>query len=597
MKKAKIVAAIVLAAAVSTTTLAAACGKNDSGNTKQGKEFSLANYAHALDSAYAKKYGTDYSKITNAAFTKVTKKNYTAVQSLGGGFVRATVKTTDGTTYTLYDVKNDKELFTGCNTITSNRISGSSYSFYYYVLGKLNNSVNEYQIVGPNGKLVVNKTFTSAEASYINFSYQTGYTDEDNTRYEFFRLTYREYEDNGFDYETVEKYFSYSFDKEGEIVWNVVTEDDLEKPVNSDYKAGSQLGLKKVKLGNSEIFPSSWDGITWTVEGYASKTYTFYKGDTKTSSFSIENGEMIGMVGNYVYFSEVVPVSAEATEGYNHEYTDNGATIKENWTLYRFDFVRGEKPQEVKTDYVASAEDASSLYNYSAKEFDRLFVTATKKVNGVAVESDSSKEYRLVVDEDFNISADLSAKSVSSTRVYKLKDNRYLAGSNIVDGDFNVVATLPGSYVTVWAEQGLLVCSNNMLVDFDGKVAVEPSNGSLSFYGDAAYNSYAHKIYSKKNPSGIKIDKLIAVNEDKGETVEYDNGVLVKKTPVANTDTGLTTYTYTVYDLNGKQLGKIENLTTGSASFDTIGGKLVLTAYVYTNVTTYATESVCWIVG
>ena len=609
MKKAKIVASVVLAAALSTTMFAAACGKEDKGgHTKDGAEFKLAEYAHALDSKYAEENRYDYAKNNSNihdAFTGVIKKSYKNLEKDGSSdFAIATVANEDADdTYTLYDIKNDKELFTGYDRIT--RQSGY---FEHFVLIKKNASDKyEYQYVGPDGKTVIGPKFTEDTkyvSSHIDIDSLPGYTDEEGNIFRFYSVTYTT--GTGANEKEVEKFFCIMTDEDGVVTFKEVKEADTEIPEEeSEYPAGTQLGLTRRELGDSELFPSQWDGIEYTVEGNLSSTYTYYKNDTKLSSFSIKNGSLIGHVGNYAYFVEMEAVGIQATDGYNVEALTEYYSGKAMYTLYRYDFVNAAaEAEEVKTDYVVMG-GTTRLYNYTTKKYDKLVVTAVKKENGVAIYNVASKTYRLILDEDFNISADISDKNVESFNFYKLKDNRFLSGNTIVDGDLNIVAQLPGNNPRVWADRSLIVCnsSGTMFVDFDGKVVVEPVYGTLRFYGDVAYNTSDYKFYSAAHPSGIELDELVKYDEET-EEVYYLNGVIAKVTTVVDKDGELpTTLTLTLYDLAGKQIGKLTNVKTDSMSSlnnafnTTYGGKYVLRITVYTDLATNKTETAYWLVG
>lgn len=616
MKKAKIVAAVVLAAAVGTTTLVAACGSD---KDVKGKEFNISDYAHALDSEYAKGERYDYSSQVNAndAYTKLTKKNYKHVETFSNtNYVKVTVKHEDSAdTYTLYDVKGDKELVTGCSSISNKSVNGY-YNFQCFIIGKNNNDKTEFQLVGPDGS-IYNKKLTSEEIGTIDFERVNSYYDEDKNLLEFFKMTYKDYDDEG-EFKDVEVYFCYSKDTDGVVSFKEVKEEDTEEPASSDYAAGTQLGLIKIDLGNSDYFPgNNLEGYKATVEGIYSKTYTLYKDSTTVGSFTIENGEAVGWAGNYVYYYEVEAVDADATSGYNYEEVSQyGAVKKANYTYYRLDFVNNGEPEEVKTNYIIT-DLGTALYNYSTKTYDKIYVSkAYKKVNGVVVVNDTSKIYSLVLDDEFHVSADLSGKNIGNpSNVYKLKDNRYLSGNCILDGELNTVTQLE-SYGYVWEDQKLVVGTveddygrdNTIFVDYDGKVVIEPSYGQLSVYGDVAYSSNG-KFYSAKNPSGIKLDKLVKADKTKGETVSRRAGYILKYTPVEKEVTidsytqTVTSYTVTFYDYTGKQLGSIGNIekygwNDAEISFDSVGGKVIVTVTVYKDLTkNLDTETNYWVLG
>lgn len=592
MKKFKTLAAVALAAAVSAVAFAA-CTKNDDAGTGGLKgSFNIANYAHPLDSEYAKNHLSDYSNTSyvNKAYTYAAEKNYASISTISySDFVTARVETTDQltgktvTSYTLYDIKNDKELITGLEYgVNWHRAYGSHYTITYYDLPRTEKYAVDpggiyvtggtvYQFAGPDGTLITEELL---ESSFdLNFTSETSYKDENGIWLEFFKISYTPSSGGA----EVVKYFCYS-ENNGEMSWEEVSRDALEAPQlddDSDYKAGTQLGLTKQKIITSADYPShNYEGIEYTVEGGLTKTYTYYKNGGKLSSIGVTQGDIIGYAGDYVYYIEAELVSVDATDGYNLEVNTGSTVIKTNARLYRYDFIHGKDLKEVSMgDYVVL--DAQMLYNYSTGKFDALVAQACKKVNGVAV---ASSNYSLIViNEKGEVAADLSGTNLgnlSSFNVYKLNENRYLTGSYILDGKCNTIAQSPYS-VTVWAEKSLLRCSNNMFLDYDGKVVIEPISGTFRFYGDAACADYDNKIYSIANPSGVELKDVISVDESKGEWAYIESGVIVKQTSVQYAGIIGKAYTYTIYDLTGKQLGSIKNTTFSTLSLSTMSGKLV----------------------
>lgn len=614
MKKVKIVASVVLAAALSATTFAAACGKDSS--------FKLSDYAHPLDSAYALEHLRNYEeRHVKEAFTAVTAKNYTDMESLGNGLADATVETKGTTpsaspkiTHTFYDVKNDRELYTGLKSITAIDVKENYYDsnalFKYFVLAtERTGQTDTYRYLSPDGQAIALQG--NPAPSDLTWSVINKYRDEDDTTRYFIGIKYTYTTGTGTNAKanSVEKFYCYSVDKDGEIAWESVEEEDTETPVDSDYKAGAQFGIERVNLAevmsDCEEYPeSNYDGIEFTYEGDDENgKYTFYKDDKLISSVTVE-GEVF-FVGNYLYYYSVEPVSFEATRGYNVvtqgiSITGDVYEIKENYTLHRFNFVKGGKVKEVDFDYIVTYAEGP-LYNYTDKAFDKLTAIAYKKVNGVVVISENTKEYSLVLDDKLNVVADLTATNLSDLEVYKLKDGRYLAGEYILDDGLNTVAELNSP--TVWVEKELIATGvydeyahtdKTVFVDFDGKVVIEPSK-STTFYGDAAYSG--GKIYSAEYPSGIKPEKLVNANKANGDEVSVVYGVIIKVTTVVRTTMSGTDnvvgeyYTVTVYDLSGKMLNSFSNVKDFEYP-EIFGGKIVVEAAVYTSLTTGAYESV-----
>ena len=607
MKKAKIAAAVVLAAAVSAASFAAACGSGSGAGVKvDGKKFNVDDYAHALDSAYSVNYRTDFAdrNVFNA-YSTVARKNFVEMNSLGNGLVDTVVSTKDSSTgtnkltHTIYDIKNNRELFSGLSRIQPE--SAGRLDYYKIFTVQTGSSVlqgdttsTDFRLMGPNGNLLINQSFpenTTLTVSQVRADYE-GVND-----IYYFKVSYKYVPVTSGTSTTTpkpvegERYFSYSEDSKGNITINEVGETEAN---DSDYKAGKQIGVEKIKFDTDEL-TTTWDGFKFSVErgGTGFSTYTFYKDNEVTGSVVVEGDPFF--VGNYLYYTSVVSVSSEAKDGYNYEYTEGDVTIKENHTLYRYNFVKGAKGvEEVKTDYIVTSV-RGTMYNYSTQAIDRVVVKANKKIDGVVVDGENTKEYVLIMDDNFKVSMDISGKDLTTTKIFKLKEDRYLVGDYIIDGNFNTVSQLPYG-ATVWADKELILTYANgygyLFVDFDGKVVVEPSS-AMAVYGGAAYSASDKKVYSESNPAGKKLEDIVRIIEDEGETLTCVGGAIIKRSIVkATTAGGASTYTLTVYDLSGKSVGTISGLAS-IPSIREMSGRVVITGTIAGTTPEVAT----WIVG
>ena len=623
MKKAKIVASIVLAAALGTTMFAAACGKKeeDPPVTDEGKEFVISEYAHSLNSPYAEENFTDYSN------TPYVKKEYSSMSQLryedfrydyngSSDFAIAKVAAKDDDsqpTWTLYNVKTESKLFEGYNEIK--RISGS---FEYFRLKKVTDEKTVYTYVGPDGKLLPLKSFTNDDIlsgdSHLSVSTMQAYKDKENNTLYFYSVTYKvavldEDDEPTGETKNVVTYFRKKVDKDGDFTFAEVTKDEAEADPESLFPAGSVLAPEKEVLADKDSYPNSnWKGIEVLVQGGVSKTYTFYKNDAVLSSVVAYNPEFVGYVGNYMYYYEKEAVSSDAKEGYNYEFNYYGTVYKANYTLYRFDFVKGGEPVEVETQYIVTETEAT-LFNTAHDSFDKLAVVAVKKENGVAVRNDESKQYLLVLDDEFKVSVDLSAKNITDTEIIKLQSGTYLVGNLIVNDNLDTVAKIPGQYsrISVWEDKNLLVCKSNsgytMLIDYYGRVVIEPVYGSLTFYGDVAFNGYNHKIYSGQYASGVKLEKVVKPNEAENETVDFVNGVIVKTAQYRETwnyndqELGRDYYFLSFYSPLGTFLGSIDRVTTlNTLRYTEVGGKLIVDVSVFSEAEGYSANTTWWII-
>lgn len=559
MKKIGTAVAIFSAAALGLTMFAA-CGKNDGENRSASPTyaaFDVTNYAHPLDSAYARANLERLS--TQKAPTAMVKKNYTDIAALGD-FAKATVTDAEGKkTYVLYDAVNDKELFTGLSSLSTVSAYPNN-TIYIYVLGETKDEVTTYKLAGPDGKVIVSGLETTAG---VDFSRESSYT-ENGINYYVMSLDYTK------DEKTETKNFAYN-KTEDKIIWKEITE------IPSDgYEIGEVLSPKR-PLINTELYPDCTDAlkdyevVSDGTTGY--QTLTFYKEDAVTSSLTIDGGSVLGYVGNYLFYVRSTYVLSDSTSGYNMEYPQYRA--KGNIELYRYNVVEGGEAEKLNVNYAPSGS-GSSLYNYSTNKFDRLLINAqVTSVNGIYISGNPSKT--VVIDETGTIQAQVNGRGMDYNRVIKLTDTTFLSynsgysGTNyIVDKNLATVATLSG--VKLWKEQSLIVC-NNVAVDFNGKAAVNlPYSGTVTKFDSAfvsvegsIYNSVA-TVYSKKYPNGKLVTDIVTGEEHK---VNYANGMIFK----AITDgdaSGI--IAMTAYNLDGVKIGDLTASTPSSPL--TIGSAL-----------------------
>lgn len=551
MKKIGTAVAIFSATALGLTMFAA-CGKNDDSNRSASPSyaaFDVTDYAHPLDSAYAKANLVRVS--TQKAPTAMVKKNYTDISKIGD-FAKATVTDAENkNTYVLYDAVNDKELFTGLSSV-STVSSYANNTIYIYVLGETKDEVTTYKIASPDGKVIV----SGLETSEVDFSRESSYS-ENGINYYVMSLSYTK------DEKTVTKNFAYN-KTEDKIIWKEITE------IPSDgYEIGEVLSPKR-PLINTALYPDCTDAlkdyevVSDGTTGY--QTLTFYKDDNVTGSLTIDGGSVLGYVGDYIFYVRGTYVPSDSTSGYNMEYPQYQA--KGNIELYRYNVVEGGEAEKLNVNYAPSGS-GSSLYNYSTNKFDRLLINAqVTSVNGIYISGNPSKT--VVIDESGTIQAQVNGRGMDYNRVIKLTDTTFLSynsgysGTNyIVDKNLATVATLSG--VSLWEEQSLLVCED-VAVDFNGKAAVNlPYSGNVTKFDSAfvsvegsSYNGIA-TVYSKKYPNGKLVTDIVAGEEHQ---VMYAYGMILKA--VTSEDVPQT-ITMTAYTLEGNKIGSDMTVSTSSS--------------------------------
>ncbi len=553
MKKRNIAAAVILSAVIGGASLAACSG--GCSTNKQG-HFNLDDYVVSLDISAAD--GVNFAKSGNfvPGYGKAVKTEFTAIQKLGSAFAALAKATKSDGTLSLYDAENQKELFSGLSALEVK--TQGSVEYYEMHAGET------YKYAGPDGKLMTDKEFSAPGL----FSLTSDGTGEINGRTaEIFVAAYPTNEAEP-DQKTKIYFAKYSSPAE----WECVEQSAVDR---GGYAAGDYLSPERHVIYNSAYVDCALKDYTYTVEntpGSGSQIYTFYGSGGKTGSVVLYSDcRKIAFVGEYLYYYSFDAVREDSSKHYNCEVVLPTGVYKFNYVLYRYNFVNG-KSDEIATDYVIM-DEGFPLYNYSENSYDKFYATAYLMQDKIAVidqDSNTSRIYKIVFDEDMAICADYSASALDLSKpVYKLGDGRYLSGNNICDGNLRTVASLSGD-LSVWAEEELIICDGStgrMFVDYDAKVVIPSVPSVYKAYGSSVYAG--NMVYNRQNPAGIAVDKLVAAAE--GETTAYSDGVIYKRT----SDGGV--YTFELYDLQGKKFGSIDKVAEDTLSFVKIGSDLYFT--------------------
>ena len=590
MKKIGTVTAVLAAAAIGLTMFSA-CGKKEEeaapslSAPETYEAFDVTNYAHPLDSAYAENYFGSRTLSTTKAPTRLVKKNYESLVALGN-FAKAECE--DGT-YVLYDIQNDSELFKNLTSLNVSSYSLGSDSVYVYILGETKNGDATYGIAGPDGKRIA----SGLASNNISLT-RTGTYAEDDQSYYIMTLTYRSGD------ETIIKNYSYNKSAEGGITWEEL---DVIPESPNRYEIGETLS-PVTKIIDDEIYPDCVDALkdyeVVTDRAYDSytgvnvTTLTYYKDGQSAGSITLTGADVLGYVGDYLFYVQNTTLPADYTGEHNIEYPS--AQAKGLSEIYRYNVVKGGEAEKLNVDYVAlglSYDITSyrnfnaSLYNYATNKFDRLVVCVGQKSNGVYV-SQNPMIY-CVIDESGEIQAQVTgnASITGISQLIKLTDSTFLSGVNIVDRNLSTVSALPNyNSISLWEEQSLLLASYNynsyVAVDFQGKAAINlPASGTYGniYYFDSAVvttsgSSYdlSATVYSKKYPNGKNITEIVG-SSSANTQVTYAGGVILK-TVMPSSMLSATTLSTTAYNLNGERIGDM-TLSTSSSSTSNIGNMLI----------------------
>lgn len=512
---------VMIVAAVVTL---AACNKNGTYTPKTNKSLKLDNYI------------PDYKdeSVSNVVVSqKVEIRKMFQVDATGTvniyGLFAVIGKVSGGTTkYDVYSWKTGEKIKSDLtympttqtfNYSTGDRVlctrdtdGSSSYAYSYYF---------------EDGTTVLQHVMESSIVYSVKQRYVEG-AKELKTVYEF---TGTDKNDN-----EVKAYFLYE-KKDDAYVYTSVSENKLSF-FDTDYKAGNVPQLPNF-VPEDDDYPVESDIANYTYTAIGSEM-AFYKDGKQVGSIDLRGKKMIGFVDHYIYYYDVKPVAASATEGFNYcGANDEKAML----TLCRYDIYKN-KTVDYKFDIYV--EGIMPVYNKETKAYDGALLGGFELVDGVYYENSNSdmNNYRRAViqfvDSELNIAKDLS--SLATTSVYKLTDDRYLSYSSagesyLLDGNFNVI-NLPGRYHVFYPEQRLVKFTYNScigFVDFDGKVVIEPkyteaSSGSTTFIQDC----------------------ILLINEETNETVCVNSKGVENALPESDGDKSVSLYNgyYTVREVD-----------------------------------------------
>lgn len=584
MKKTRILA-VALSASLIALPLAA-CG--------EGTEFNPADYAATLQSEEFKEVVK-----TKALYTKATKVD--GQLSLLNSYSNFPVAklAVDGGKYKLYDLAEEKVL-------TGTAFDDITYSDQAHLIAL---SVSD----GTDQKIglctVTGEDFLSV-GTYedIDFNYVTAYLNGSYEETVVYSVTYTT---ENASKETT-KYYTFDYDTNKTTV---ISSDEF-RTTQMDTSAGTTaktLPLETI-YDNDKENPLSEYAYSYEIGNYTrnyitertyAATVTLYKSGAEVGKLSLDNAFIVGAVGNYMYYYEVTVLPESAESGYNVLYQQNNSGVisstKYNFTLYRYDIVKGGDPKEIKADYLYVSDAMRPLYNNTAKAYDKAYVDVFKFEKGVAfISDDEVMTYQLIVDDTLAVSYDMTSKPYYVHNLIQLKENRYLASGTsahnyyILDEKLNAIANF-SSLTNIDAQQQLILCELNdkaMAVDFDGKIVFEPKYSALNFYGDYALADVTEKsgkendnmIVSKTNPNGKAMDAIFSDAETEGVTYSPSAYGYILKTKITGSDSDLTT-TYSLYNYAGTEICTLDGAQVGlPVSFE---GKALVTVFGDTGYATY----------
>ena len=602
MKKVKFIAALFIAAAFCALPFAACSSDKGSGGNDGGSQFNIADYA--LRIGETSHYDTTITTSGIAALGTVSERgDWEYVGAIDKTNNIGIVGKSDPLVgECLYNFARDMVIASGISVEYKTYVSSSIVVKYYevkvvepqsatgYVVYKY---FNEYGDPLGDG----NYSFPQTQSERVKFSIGSYYVNGYANRMPV--ITFGVYATYSSDVNaTADSYYVNCVRFDGTPGWKRIYRQDFgSSPF--DYAAGNQIDIEVRNVYDVDYYPQVKNGeykYSVNEDNYGNRVITFHKDRyAEPHGFLIEKNVFVGsvflnafctqlgFVGDYMYFYQLTPVAAEATAGYNVEYISLSSSSvgveKADYKLFRYNFVKGGKAEEVQTDYVTTL--GVSLYNYSKKSFDKMYVEGAEKVNGVAkIYTQYSKGMgvkELIIDENAKLSADLSGKSFDLYNTYKLSDTRFISGNIVYDEKLNPVFGLPqGGTPKVWAEQKLIVTSATggatLFIDYDGKI-VYSVMGNVRLVGDSVIGyDWENKetVYSDRHSNGRDLYENIIYDKVKDYVGRYDAYFLYKRMEVESGSYGGALYNYTFYDIFGKRLFTVNNCV--SAYVSPLGG-------------------------
>ncbi len=259
----------------------------------------------------------------------------------------------------------------------------------------------------------------------------------------------------------------------------------------------------------------------YPVEGEISKyeyaifnnTYKFYKDDAETGKVNVGYGDVLGFVGNYMYYKTERPVAPDCAS-YNYVKYENDIAKKYVYKLYRYDIVSASLSE---LSYNVKLEELIPVYNKNAKTYDAAMISCYETSDGVFVEPDDERYIKpYMTDANLNIAIDFTDKIGFPS--YKLSDDRYLA-VGFDSNSYMMITDADGNYVTdvardsLYAEEKLIKFYANGkygLKDYDGKIAVAPKYDSIGKF----FGGYAHASVTENGKTkSVLLDKTGATRD------------------------------------------------------------------------------------
>ncbi len=476
------------------------------------------------------------------ALTTATKINSDGekVNRWTGNYLRITVKNDSSITYKVYSAEFEKVIASGYDDIGYSQVQYyddiiGHYVYINIIRGKSADS--QYTFIAPDGTVLD----TSEYPAYPNINVAYKYIGNAQTPTQVLAVR-RSSTDN---------YFRMSEDSAGRITYSKLDSANVYDNCMADYNVGEYIGKDYTPVYESTAEqPVNGDIANYSYIEYDTK-YDFYKNNELTGTVSLEYGNVLGFLGNYMYYEINVPVSPDATSGYNYVQQRNNVIQKYDYTLYRYDVV-ANTVTELNYDFKC-IDEFLPYYNYETKAYDGAAIAGYKSHNGVFAEPNNENELTMYfTDAELNVGIEFTGKA--GQPVYKLADNRYLAKSTISSGMIIVDKNL--DYVTDVSD----IKNDNLITfqadafyglkDYDGKIVVAPVYKNIgTFYGDYAAATKStvtgdKRVFLSKTGTEKAVPES-SETDDKRVTVSFPSNGLYSVTT-----TDLTNYTTKVEVFN-----------------------------------------------
>lgn len=370
---------------------------------------------------------------------------------------------------------------------------------------------------------------------------------------------------------TVENYFKVEKDDDGKYVFTPIDEKTVSL-TNPSYTVGTQFDENFTKIYQNDEYPVTGDVADVGYIRYGN-TYKFYKDGAEKGGVTLKNSLLNKFVGDFFYYDEVTPVESGAKTGYNLVISSGMYELKFKYNLYRYNVLNNVNE---KLSFGVYVDDLQPVYNYKTKCFDAALMSGIKMTNGVAYmisagSASMGDAFSYFTDDKLNVGFDVtSIYESTSNYIYKISDNRYLAGEYVVNENFKIVGSYYNTATPIYGNEGFVSFTVGEYLgfkDFTGKIIIEPKyrpydeSEGITFVGGYAYCYERQEdgtdllVFLKSDGTSELVTERTGVNgisSLQSLKIYPSRGIYIKGEPLSSSS--MSSWKYRIYNFDGEEL-------------------------------------------